>query len=83
MKVRHLTLRHQFVIACAVNAVRVIELQEIAPSPVPVLADDGVGALGRAPVAGPKLGAGIEIASEDRCVFLVKMPAEINHQPML
>src|ERR1700730_1715436 len=51
MEARHFALRDQLLVALAVDAVGVIELQEVAPAPVKPLGDDGVYALGRAAVA--------------------------------
>src|SRR4029077_17182402 len=75
---RHIALRDQLLVAGAIDAVGVIELKEVAPARVKPLGDDGVGSLGRAAIARPELGPGVEIASEYRVIFLVEMSAIID-----
>ena len=64
---------HLFV-AIAVDLVWIVQREEPIPAAARMLLDDCVNALGRAAVALPQFGAGLEAASEDRVVGL-KQPA--------
>src|SRR5208282_826319 len=68
----HAVVEHRVVVA-AIDVVGIVEPQEVLPSRMVVLADDGVYALGRAQVSLPSLGAARVIA-EDRVVSLEHAP---------